>query len=284
MTLYCTLDDAKTDDKATGTGGDNYLLRAIRTVSRRVDREFAATRPVFAPTIEARKIRIDSTRVNSWENTLRVDGNLLALTTTVLGTTTLTDAVGYPDAAMPPFPYIRRTTQGVNWYSDCGSCDGSPLFVTLTGIWGFHSDYANAWQKVDDLGADITSSATSLTVADIDGADVYGFTPRISAGNLLKIGTEFLEVTATVVGTNTATVRRGVNGSTAAAHTSGDDVYVWQVEDPIRAVVARQSAMLYSRRGAFTSVEITALGSEIRFPADLLTELRAVLQDYAYVA
>lgn len=287
MTLYCSLTDAKDENKATGTTDDNYLLRAIRTVSRRIDREFAAKRPVFAPVIETRKIRSDSTRVNSWDNTLRLDGPLLAVTTVSIGTTALTvgtNVEGYPDVNMPPFSHLRITKcDTYHWYyNDCDDCR-APLFATITGTWGFHSDYTNAWQKVDDLAADITSSATSLTVADIDGADVYGITPRIAAGSLLKLDTEFIEVTATNISTNVATVRRGVNGSTAAAHTTGADVYVWQVEDPIRRVTARQAGLLYARRGAFTTVEITGLGSEVRYPADLLPELRAVLQDYSYV-
>lgn len=286
MTLYCTLSDAKADDGATGITGDNYLLRAIRTVSRRVDREFAAKRPLFAPVIEARKVRVDGYHVNSWDNTLRLDGSLLALTAATVGSTALvvgTNVSGYPDVDMPPFPYLRLTQCGSRgwYYTDCADCS-APLYATITGIWGVHRDYANAWQLADTLSAGINASVTTLTVADIDGADVYGVTPRISAGNLLKIDDEFLEVIATSTATNAATVRRGVNGSTAAAHALSAPVYVWQIEEPIRAVVARQAAMIYARKGAFTTVEISGM-SEVRYPADLLPELRAVLQEYAYV-
>ena len=61
------------------------------------------------------------------------------------------------------------------------------------------------------LGANITSSATSLTVASAT---------NVSVGTVLYIGTEQLTVTA-VSGT-TLTVTRGSNGTVAAAHTAAD--------------------------------------------------------------
>lgn len=284
MALYATLADFRAENKAVNTADNNIALSSLRIVSRRIDSllDPLRKRRVFEPIIEARKVRVTSDRVNSHDNTLRLDSSLLVLTTTVLGTTTLTDAEGWPDSTAPPFPYLRRTTLGVSWYTDCGSC-GSPLFATLTGVWGIHRDYANAWMAVDVIAtANINASVTTLTVADVDGADAYGLTPRISAGNLLKIGDEYLEVTATNTTTNAVTVRRGVNGSTAAAHVIGDTVSVWQVEEPIRRVVARQAALIYARRGAYEVVGANDLGTEIRYPQDLLTELRATLQDYAY--
>ena len=69
-------------------------------------------------------------------------------------------------------------------------------------------------------------------------------------------------------------------GSTAAAHTSGDDVYVWRVEEPVKHVIARMAAFIWSRQGTYSTVEVQGM-SEIRYPPDLLMEFRAVEQDYA---
>lgn len=293
MTLYATLSDVQSvmtaNETAASAGAINKIMSDLRVVSRRVDREFNARRPLFAPYIETRRIRITSDIVNSRDGTLLVapQGSLLALAGATAGDTTLTVGThieGWPDSAYPPFPYLRLTAAASSgWYDYC-TTDGDPLFAEITGVWGMHRDYASAWMHVDDLQADISASASTLTVANAAGVDAYGVTPRFSPGNLLRIDDEFLEVIG--ISTNTLTVRRGVNGSTAAAHTGavgtgGANISTWQVEEPVRRAVARQTAMLYARRGAYTSVEVNGM-SEVRFPSDWLSEVRATLADYAY--
>lgn len=291
MTLYATLDEVQSVMTASSTAATaaekNKLLADLRVVSRRIDREFQSKRPLFAPTVEARTLRVNSTLVNGYDGTLRLTDPLLSLSGVSIASTALTLAThveAWP-ASLTPIEYLRLVNcTDYSWYHDPGCTDcGGPLTVTVTGVWGLHRDYANAWMAVDALAAAITTTtATTLTVADIDGADLYGVTPRISAGSLLKIDSEFLEVTATDTGTNVATVRRGVNGSTAATHLISAAVSTWQVEEPIRRAVARQTAMIYARRGAYTSVEVQGL-TEVKFPSDLLSEVRAILNDYAYL-
>ena len=293
MTLYCTLADVRAELKpnSDNTTSDAYVLGAIRTVSRRIDREFAARRPLFAPYIETRRVRVDPRYINTIDGTfwLGPTGSLLSFTGLVVGDDTLTvgtHVAGFPDTSMPPFTHLHLLESAAySWYyyAACAD-DGYPLMAQITGIWGLHRDYANAWMHVDDLQATITDSGTTVTVADDDGADAYGLTPRFSPGNLIKIDDEFMEVTA--VASNSLTVRRGVNGSTAAAHTGasgtgGANISTWQVEEPIRRAVARQTAFLQARRGAYESVAVSPGGGEIRFPGDLLSEVRAILNDYA---
>lgn len=286
MALYATLAEAKEQLAANATADDNKLLRQLRTASRRLDREFGAKRPLFEPYVETRRVYVTGDTVNSAQNTLALPGGLLELTGVTLGGSALvvgTHVLAYPDASMPPFPFLRLATTltGQGWYDYCAS-DGAPLAAVITGIWGVHRDYGTAWTPVDALAAGINASVVSLTVADVDGAGLYGVTPRISPGNLLKIESEFLEVTATDTNANTATVIRGANGSTAATHSMGASVSVWQVEEPVRMVVARQAGLMLSRLGAYTTVEINGM-SEVRYPPDLLTELRGILREYAYL-
>jgi hypothetical protein len=153
--------------------------------------------------------------------------------------------------------------------------------IKVTGIWGIHNNYSGAWVKYDDLAADINASVTSLTVADSDGADPWGFTPRFSPGSFLRIGTEYILVTAVNNTTNVLTVRRGVNGSTAAAHSTNDDVEVWQVEEPIRRVCIRQSGLLYTRRASYQVETVEGAGT-VSYPQDLLFELQGTLNGYVY--
>lgn len=291
MALYATLADARGDNKAEGTADDNRMLRYLRTISRRVDNDFRWSpdwpiRPIFEPYIETRPFSLTSKVVNSALNTLIVPSSLLALTGVTVGDETLTVGThveGWPDNTLP-IRQLRLIDNSTGWYGyDCDACD-EPVLVTITGTWGIHRDYANAWAKVDDIVTTaLTASLTNTTlkVADVDGADLYGLTPRISAGNLLRIESEYLEATATDTANNTATVRRAVNGSTLAAHAIGADVEVWLVEDSIRNEVARQAAMMNARRGAYQTVEITGVG-EVRYPVDLLSSLKAVLDEFKY--
>ncbi len=280
MTLYATLNDAKTAQKATGTADDSILLRNLRIVSRRLDRLFSSPRPYFAPYIEQREYLLDARRINTWDYTFRFDQPLLSLSALIVGkdTVTVANVEGWP-TAQTPFRKLRLK-DGNTWYDYCGN-DYEHQLVKITGTWGYHGDWSNAWLSVDTVQDDpLSDSATSLTVSDIDQADPLGFTPAISAGALLRIESEYLEVTATDTATNVATVRRGVNGSTAAAHDQNKAVEVFQVEPDIRDVVARQAAFKYARRGAFEAATITDLGV-VQFPSDLLRELRGVVAGYA---
>ena len=287
MTLYTSLGYIKEwikTDVATGntlSADDMRLLQAARTVSRRIDNAFASRRPMFAPWNETRKLPLDGLHVNSMQGTFRLDGYLLALTSTSVNGNAVSNVEGYPDSTMPPFPFLRNTNCCTGWYGYCGDCC-APYQVSVTGVWGFHRDYAAAWMAVDALAAAIVStSATTFTVADADGGDAYGITPRISAGDLLKVDDEYMEVTVVNYATNVVTVIRGVNGSTAATHLIAAVVSRWEVETPVKHAVARQVGLMYSRRGAYTTMEVQGM-SEVRYPNDWLGEVMGMLNGYAY--
>lgn len=288
MTLYATLAQAKVQMQA-GSGdvlktaeGEARLLRNLRTVSRRVDLMLDPLykREVFAPQIATRPMRVSPTNVNSYDGTLRLSGSLLAFTSVILGTSALTTVEAWPPG-ITPVEYLRLTGCCDSWYHDPGCPENSgPLLVQVTGVWGLHRDYANAWQSVDVLQADIAAEATAFTVADAAAVDTFGLSPRLSPGHLARIEDEFMEVTA--VNGNAATVRRGVNGTTAAAHASGTAVETFVIESPINYVVARQAGLMTARYGTYTTVEVQGMGTEVRYPVDLLAELKNTLAEYAY--
>jgi hypothetical protein len=280
MAFYCTLADAKAAIRADNTVDDSLLLNLVGQASARIDLLMASPTPFFQPYTEAREYEIRYDNVDSGRNLFILPSGemLLSIDTISLGTTTLSNVEAYPSLRVP-IKMIRRT-DGCSWY-DSSTCD--PLTTIVYGVWGYHRAYARAWLAVDTLAAAIISTtATTFTVVDVDGADVYGFTPRISAGNLVKIDSEIMEVIATTVATNTVTVRRGVNGTTAATHLIAAPVSTWQTDDNIRRVTARQAGMLYARRGAYEQQTITDVGV-ITYPADLLAELRGVLQGFQYL-
>jgi hypothetical protein len=285
--LYASLDFTEAH-LGSGTTSDTVdkakLLRFLRTVSRRIDAlmDPIAKRQMFAPLVESRPQRVTPMAVNSFDGTLRVDGPLLALDSVVLGASALSAVEAWP-ASVTPVRYLRLTGCCDSWYSDPACTEnGGPLLVTIAGTWGIHRDWANAWQRIDTLAAAVTDTTTeTFTVADADGVDAYGVAPRLSVGDLLRMDSEYREVTAVNTTTNVVTARRGSHGTTAATHQINTPIYRFEVEDEIKYATARQAGLLYSRIGAYTTVEITPMG-EIRYPADLLTELKAILSEYNY--
>lgn len=97
--------------------------------------------------------------------------------------------------------------------------------IEITGTWG----YGGTWVATGaTLNGNITSGAATLTASS--GAP-------FEIAQTLKIDSEYLRVTD-VSGT-TITVTRGVNGSTAAAHTSTTAIYEWSAEALVKAQVER---------------------------------------------
>jgi hypothetical protein len=115
--------------------------------------------------------------------------------------------------------------------------------VEVTGIWGYHPDWAKAWASSSDTVQNnpLSSGATSLTVVDADA----GTPPRFQVGQLLKIESEYLRVTAINTSTNVLTVERGVLGTTAAVHNQNTAIYIYQLPQDIALLVIRWALYLY---------------------------------------
>jgi hypothetical protein len=211
-----------------------------------------------------------------------MDMPMLALTAVSVYNTALTVGthVELWPSGLVPSTVLHLKSTSYDWYNTWYD-SGYSAIVTVTGQWGYHPDYAYAWQAEDlvkDAGG-ISGSVNEITVADADGADWLGRTPRFSAGQLLRIETEYLRVTAVNTTTNKLTVRRGVNGTTAAAHILNTPIYVYSCDDVIRHGVARQAGLLYKRQGAFDQPQGDFGG--LAYPSDLLAELYGILQGYA---
>jgi len=283
MPTYASLGEIKSQMKAgtaSNTVEDDSVLALARAASAYVDRTFQQRRPYFFPYSETRQFRVDGYHVNSYDNTFTFNDNLLALTSLSVGGQSVSAVEAWPTLETP-YHYLRLTNTSDSWQAYC-TTDSSPNFATVTGVWGMHRDYANAWLQVDALAAAITTTtATTFTVADVDGYDANYRLPRISAGQLIKVDSEYMEVTHTETGTNTVTVRRGVHGTTAATHLISAAVCVWQVEDTIRSEVARQVGYMYARRGAYENARIDGIGIT-EFPPSVVGALAAALGGFAY--
>lgn len=283
MPTYASLGEIKWQMRAAATSStvnDDKVLALARAATAYVDRWFQQRRPYFFPYNEARQFRVSGYHVNSLDNTFEFTDNLLALTSLSIAGQTVSAVEAWPTLETP-YHYLRLTNRSDSFQAYCSS-DGSPNFATITGVWGMHRDYPNAWLSVDVASAIGTTTVTTFTVADVDGYDANYRIPRISAGNLIKIDDEYMEVTNTNTGTNTVTVKRGVHGTTAATHLVSAPVYVWQVEDTIRNEVARQCGYMYERMGAYENASIDSLGL-MQFPPVVVASLQAAVGGFAYV-
>lgn len=296
MTLYATLDFAKSVLKTTQPTGatltidDQRLAGYLRQVSLRIDNEFPQTPrwTYFAPWYGTRDILVTPQQVNSRLNTFQFKANLLALTGDVtVGNRTLVDGTNvelFPNATQPPFHALRLIGCCSSWYDRCDTC-AAPSQVSIPGIWGWNRDWANAFPQLTALTAAMTDSQRTIEVADLLAPDPYDIVPGISYGSLIQIDdgtTELMEVLSVNTASGVANVRRGVNGTTPVAHPDADaGVLVYQVDPPVQQAVARQAALIYARLGSFTTVEVNGM-SEVRYPSDFLTEVRAMMAEYSY--
>lgn len=129
------------------------------------------------------------------------------------------------------------------------SLEANDEYLKVTGVWGFgDGTSASPWKSVGSTGTVADGSGTSLTL---------GTSGVVFAGDTLLIGSEQLYVEE--VSGSTATVVRGVNGTTAAAH-SAAAAYRGQYPDPVKRFVVALVTEAYSKRTA-VGVRQEMLGS-----------------------
>lgn len=108
-------------------------------------------------------------------------------------------------------PYQGWPKRWLVWLpgSALGFCPGARRYK-VTGTWGAGDCAGLSWETANCTGTVATALGTTLTISVSAG---------LKGGQTIKVGDEQMFVTA-VSGTS-ATVERGVNGSSAAVHTAG---------------------------------------------------------------
>lgn len=280
MHAYSCLRDARASvnvGSASNTSEDAYLLDALRTASARIE---ALTGIEFTPRIATYYQDALGTHIDTAEDVLYLNAPLLEVTS-------VTDGAGqalvqgtafemYPRNATPAAGLRIIYNSGYYWtyYTD----DWRDA-ITVTGVWGHRSNYTLAWIASGDtvLGGGVNASATTITVSDADGVDAYNRT-RFSPGQLLKVGNEYMTLLAVNTGTNTLTVVRGVQGSTATAHETSTAIYVWEPEPVIQRAALMWASYMLSRRGNFEQTQFDGMAT-VSYPADAPAEVTNILRD-----
>lgn len=265
QSYLCTLAQVKTAFKTTSnsTADDDDLLSAIEEVSER----FQAGYPL-EPVLRVKGYDVG-------KNNISTDGTILYLFYPLLELDSITIsgiAVDLDDCTLlptgdTPATAIQRETGSWNEYT--GTRKNA---IQITGYWGYHPEYSDAFTTLTALNGGINSSVTTVTV---DNGAV------LSPGMMLRIVTddtpEFMRVLS--IATHVATVKRGINGTTAAAHLDNTEVEVYEPMAQVASKVARQAAYIVHRRGAFEDKRIIPeSGVSIQYSWDLLPDVQSVIK------
>lgn len=139
--------------------------------------------------------------------------------------------------------------------------------LRIDGLWGWHSDYDRAWINATTLSAGVNDTVTVLPVTSA---------AALSEGMLLRLADEYVGVVS-ITGNN-VTVKRGIRGTTAAAHLADVTVAYFTPEDTIARAVQRWAAMLVTRLGAFEQVQFE-LNGIVQFPPNMPPDVAAMLDN-----
>lgn len=275
MNLYATLADMRRYLALDGaqTGDDDLLLTLLSTASRLID---GYTARQFIP---VQAVRTYTVR-DAGELLLGADLLALASVTNGDGSAIALDAVHVQPAEAVTSSLVLDRTRAAFTHK------GDPVdALQVRGTWGYHPDWARAWADSGDTVQDapLSASAATITVADADAALATGYGARFAVGQLLRIADEYLHVLAVNTATNTLTVQRGANGTSAAEHAQGSAIAVYAVPADIRGACLRLASWLYRQPDTGFVQPAGGLRGTLIVPPALPDDVRQILAPYVRV-
>lgn len=286
-TLARVTAEIKGTETAKATGTDQQLLGYIRTVTDRI-RTFKYE---FEPFFTTKRFTPSSMNVNNYTKLLTLSDYLLepkTITVNGVAGTWGTDILAYPNDGQYPIRTLRIANPSSgplqSWYPRTVQPDSYWECIAITGFWGMRTYYPSMGFFDSGVTAPVMNAAQpTIVVTDVAGPDAYNRTPLFSPGNLLRIDDELMEVVKVDSPTKTLTLIRGMRGSTAAAHTAGTAIQIFEVEEDIANCATRQVGLLYERRASYQQITTYPDGVSVTYPSDLLAEVRATVQRFAFV-
>ena len=294
MNVYATIDELKTFlagglEEGIAEDDDDLFKRFCIVASRAFDTwvtNGVSPKRRFYPTVATKVYDHPSS-----ETLLRLNNDLLEATTLTTENTAITISssdyvlkASTGDYNRTPYSQVQLVEDGTTTtYSFNGSRYKSNA---LTGIWGYHDEWADAWEDSGDTVQDspsINSTVTTVTVTDADGDDINGLTRRFKIQQLLKIEDEFIWVTDVNINDNTLTVRRGMNGSTAATHLQNVAISIFRPMDEIRHAIETLATYLYQRRssiGTESDRPLATMEGVLVMPSMIPEEVKSILRPY----
>lgn len=265
---YSTLDLFKGLKRITSvsTVEDAVLEKFLGAASRAID-AYCGGR-YFYPRVATKLYDVPDDRM------LRLDDDLLALTTLTngdLSVITSTDYLLESANGYPKWGIKLRDSSNLMW--EYSAAVSSERVISVLGEWGCHNDYAGAWLATDTLSAGINAAVTALPTTG---------SALIKYGQILKIDSEILNV-STVVTTTTNVIKRGDNGSTAAAHLISAPISVWLPMEDIRAACEDIVLTEYNKRfgsGAEAGVATVTAAGVVIHPQDMSGFAKGLLETW----
>ena len=117
--------------------------------------------------------------------------------------------------------------------------------VAVSGIWGYGDVRKDAGLRIAADSA-VSSGDTVVTVTPVSGDGAVPLSP----GHTVRIGDEQLYITGAAAGEGTTTliVRRGVNGTDAAAHAADAGLSVYRYPEAVAEACLLQAAVWWRER------------------------------------
>lgn len=250
---YSTVSAVKTAQGISGTTDDVILLGFVREATAMIE-DLSGKK--FYPRI---KTYLFDTPEDPYE--LMLDRELLSLTTLTNGDGTVITSDYYRLYPLrEDAKWMIRLVGGMYCFMPSVETYGL-ADISVAGVWGYVKNYSDAWEDTTTLSTAISStSATSVTVP----------TGKLKAGMLIKVDDEWIYISSVSVSTtDTITIVRGVNGSTAATHDSGEKVYVWNPGREISGLCTKTAAALYKLKNNPMGETITVEDQVFHTPRDV---------------
>jgi hypothetical protein len=284
MNEYVTFDDLREYLTQDTSHGDADLVKVIAEIASRQFDRWCRGR-WFYPKSATRYY--DHPDDAAW---LKLDEDLLEVTTfTTKNTDTTISSSDYflkCGALYGQTPYDRIVLKTSGTTTQLSYTGTAQQANAVTGIWGYHEDWSNAWEdSQDEVENDpLTATGTSITVNDADGADQYGFQPRFKEFQLLKIGSEYVYVTGVNATGNTLTVVRGCNGTTAAAHVQDTTISIYRPMPDIVQATKEIAKYLYLHKDSSDGdVTMFPEAGAVQVPQGLPITVKWAVQAYRKV-
>lgn len=241
----------------TDPGDDAVLEMFLKAASEHIENETARR---FTPYIQTRYFDVPGADEVD-PRALEVDEDLLEVLSITNG-----DGVTIPSTEyvlrprnQSPYIYIRLVDNSTYYWASDGAGDTHDV-IAVSGIWGFHNRYSQAW-----LLGSTANEAMDLTETDYSVASGTNF----AAGNLIRFDNEFGYISSK--NNNDLTTTRGENGSTAATHLTSINVYIWQVMAAAKTAVleiTHQSDANRTGQSVSNTATVTA-GGVVLSPRDV---------------
>ncbi|MCY4020740.1 MAG: hypothetical protein OXG39_15110 [Chloroflexi bacterium] len=198
---------------------DADLRQALEKASHLIE---SLTQRRFCPTLETRRLTVDAANPRE----LILSGDLLELTAIESDQGILSkDAV----RRLPTRPDLPAS---VLILKDGAMFSGE---LRVSGIWGWHDRWTQAWRKSGDVVRNeaLNANSTWIQVDDVVGKDQDEISPRFQVGQLLRVDSEYLQVNALDLEGIRLHVLRGTQGTEALSHAAGTPIEIYRAVSAI---------------------------------------------------